>query len=421
MARLDRRRFGTLFGGTLAAGAVPTVATAQAKPIRIGFAMSVTGALAAAGKSAVLAAQIWREKVNGEGGLLGRPVEIVSYDDQSNPALVPPIYTKLLDIDRVDLLLSGYATGQIAPSLPIVMQRRKLLMALHALSINNEFKYDRYFHVVPYGPDKATWMAGYMGLADQISPAPKSIGLLYADAEFALNSIDGIKKAAAARGMRITFEQRFPGSLVDMSALVRSMKSADPEVAVVFTYPQQSAAFVRAVDEIGLGPSMKLVGGQMVGLQFAPLLESLGPLLNGFVTFHFYVPEPTLDSPATRGFLDLYQARAAQEGVDLLGFYVPTYAYARLQVLQRAVEATGSLDDGKLAAYIAANQFDTVVGPVRFGPNGERDKAGALFVQFQGVKAGGVEQFKGPGREVVVGPADLASGKLRYPFAAARS
>lgn len=422
MKSIDRRTFGNLMGGSLLAGALTSGGQAQGEPpLRIGFAMSVTGPLAAAGKSANLATEIWKEKVNSQGGLLGRPVEIITYDDQSNPALVPAIYTKLLDIDKVDLLLSGYATNQIAPSLPIVVQRRKLLLSLHALAINDEIKYDRYFHIVPYGPDKTTWMAGFVDLVDQIVPAPKSVGFLYADAEFAQNSIGGVRKATASRGLEVVYDQKFPGTLVDMSTLVRGLKAADPEVAIVFTYPQQSAGFVRAVSEIGLGPKMKLVGGQMVGLQFAPLLEILGPALNGFVTFHFYVPEVTLDSPVTRRFLDLYQNRASKEGVDLLGFYIPTFAYARLEVLQQAIEATKSFEDGKLAEYIASSAFDTVVGPVRFGRNGERDEARALFVQFQGVKGGELDQFKAAGRQVVVGPPSLASGKLKQPFSGARS
>lgn len=421
MSIINRRQLNAALSASVLAGALPKTATAQQQPTRIGMSMSSTGSLAAAGKSALVAGEIWRRRVNEAGGLLGRPVEFVTYDDQSSPSLVPAIYAKLLDIDKVDLLLSGYATNQIAPALPIVIQRRKLFLALHGLANNDEFRYDRYFHVVPYGPDKATWLAGFMALTEQITPAPKTIGFLYADAEFAQNSIEGLRKEAVARQLKVAYEQRFPSTIVDMSALVRGLKAADPDVIVVLTYPQQSAAFVRSVSELGLGPNLKLVGGQMVGLQLAPLLETLGPSLNGFTTFHFYVPEPTMDSLATREFLDTYQAQAAREGVDQLGFYVPTYAYARLQVLQQAVTATGSLNDGKLAEYIAKTIFDTVVGPIRFGKNGERPEAGALFVQFQGVIGNDLNQFKKAGREVIVGPPAVASGKLKFPFSTARS
>src|SRR3989440_5337608 len=100
------------------AGAGAFVARA-ADPIKIGFGMALTGGLSANGKPALLALQIWKDDINRKGGLLGRPVELVFYDDQTNPATVPGIYSKLLDVDRVDLVISGYGTNLIAPLLPI--------------------------------------------------------------------------------------------------------------------------------------------------------------------------------------------------------------------------------------------------------------------------------------------------------------
>ena len=100
-----------MFGATPAARAE--------NPITIGFGMALTGGLAPNGKAALLAMQIWEEEINAKGGLLGRPVKLVYYDDQSNPSTVPGLYTKLLDVDKVDLVVSGYATNMIAPALPV--------------------------------------------------------------------------------------------------------------------------------------------------------------------------------------------------------------------------------------------------------------------------------------------------------------
>src|SRR6266481_2890046 len=97
-----------------------------AEPITIGFGMALTGGLAAGGKTALLAMQIWQDDVNAKGGLLGRQVKLVYYDDQTNPATIPGIYTKLLDIDNVDLIVSGYGTNLIAPAMPIAIQKDRL-------------------------------------------------------------------------------------------------------------------------------------------------------------------------------------------------------------------------------------------------------------------------------------------------------
>src|SRR6202035_676442 len=125
-------------------------------PIRIGFSLALTGPLAPNGKQALLGAKIWEEEINGKGGLLGRPVKLIFYDDQSNPSQVPGIYTKLLDVDKVDLVVGGYATNMNAPAMPVVMQKNKTFISLFALDVNAEFKYPKYFSVLPTGPETKT-------------------------------------------------------------------------------------------------------------------------------------------------------------------------------------------------------------------------------------------------------------------------
>src|SRR5581483_8754541 len=150
---VGRRRF--LSSTAALAGAALLAATPSfaAGPLRIGFGMSLSGALAPGGKQCLLAMEIWKDEVNGKGGLLGRPVELVYYDDQSNPSNVPSLYAKLIDIDKVDLLVSPFATNQIAPAMPIVIEKKLVYMALFGTGVNDAFKYDRYFQILPNGPE----------------------------------------------------------------------------------------------------------------------------------------------------------------------------------------------------------------------------------------------------------------------------
>ena len=140
----------TVTGFLLAVFAVSCFGDAGAqgpKPIKIGFGMALTGGLAGNGQGALLAMQIWKDDVNKAGGLLGRPVELVYYDDQTNPATVPGIYSKLLDVDKVDLVVSGYGTNLIAPAMPIMIERKLLFMGLFGLGNNQKHKYSRYFQI----------------------------------------------------------------------------------------------------------------------------------------------------------------------------------------------------------------------------------------------------------------------------------
>src|SRR5215470_2930135 len=156
-----------------------------AEPITIGFGMALTGGLAAAGKSALLAMQIWRDDVNAKGGLLGRPVKLIYYDDQSNPATVPGIYTKLLEVDKADLIVSGYGTNLIAPAMPVAIQHDRLFLGLFGLAVNSEFHYPRYFSMLPTGPDpKHAASEPFFKVAMAANPKPKTIALLAEDAEY---------------------------------------------------------------------------------------------------------------------------------------------------------------------------------------------------------------------------------------------
>src|SRR5436190_21268787 len=110
--------------GVTALASLPTIASAQSgEPIKIGFGMALTGPLAANGKQALLGMKIWEEETNAAGGLLGRPVKLIYYDDQSNPSTVPGIYTKLLDVDKVDLVVGGYATNMVAPAMAVGVEK----------------------------------------------------------------------------------------------------------------------------------------------------------------------------------------------------------------------------------------------------------------------------------------------------------
>ena len=137
----------------LLVGVLGSVAPLQAQePIKIGFGVSLTGGLASSGKAHLLSKQIWAEEINAKGGLLGRPVRLIYFDDQTNAANVPGIYSKLMDVDKVDLLM-GHATNLIVAAMPHIMARKKMVMVLLALGSNAEFTYPKYFQSAPFGPD----------------------------------------------------------------------------------------------------------------------------------------------------------------------------------------------------------------------------------------------------------------------------
>jgi branched-chain amino acid transport system substrate-binding protein len=392
---------------------------AAAQPITIGFAEALTGGLAAVGKSGILAMQIWAEDINARGGLLGRPVKLVFYDNQSNPANVPGIYVKLLEIDRVDLVVSGYSTNMTAPAMPVIMGHDKLFISLFCLAVNSEFHYPRYFSMLPAGPDpKHAFSQEYFNLAMTLTPKPKTVAIVAADAEFARNASDGARDNAKAAGLKIVYDGTYPPTTADYSPIVRAVRAVNADIIYVASYPPDTAGILRAASEIGL--EAQLFGGGMVGVATAALKTQLGPLLNGVVVQQNWVPAPTLQFPGVMDFLARYQAKAAAAGVDPLGVFLPPWAYARMQVMQQAIEAAGSIDEAKLAVYFGSHTFKTVIGDVTFGKNGEWAAPRMIVTQFQNIKGNSLEQFKDPNSEVVLLPGEFRSGKLIYPYRSTR-
>jgi branched-chain amino acid transport system substrate-binding protein len=408
--------------GVAATAALSLAGKAQAQsdaPIRIGFGMALTGGLAAGGKAALLAYQIWQEEVNAKGGLLGRKVELVFYDDQSSPAAVPAIYTKLMDVDKVDLVISGYGTVPTAAAMPIIVQRKRLFFSLFALAVNDQFNYDRYFQIQANGPNaKTEFSNGFLQLAMTLNPKPQTMAITGADAEFSHLALEGARENAKKLGLKIVYDRTYPPATIDFIPIMRGMKASNPDLIFVASYPPDTAGLVRAAHEVGI--TVKMFGGGTVGLQFAALKTQLGPLLNNMVSFDMYVPEPTMKFPGTEQFLTRYRERAAAAGVDPLGLYIPPFAYAEMQILEQTIKAVGSLDEGKLADHIHMATFPTVVGDLKFAANGEWAEPRILLVQYQGIQGNDVEQFKQPGKQVVLYPPVYKSGELKVPFDSTR-
>ncbi|HZP69485.1 MAG TPA: amino acid ABC transporter substrate-binding protein [Pseudolabrys sp.] len=402
---------------TLVAGGMFIVSGAQAQnkePIKIGFSMALTGPLAPNGKQALLGAKIWEEEVNKKGGLIGRPVKIVYYDDQSNPSTVPGIYTKLLDVDKVDLVVGPYATAMIAPAMPVVISKNKVFIGLFGLAVNSKFNYPKYFSMLPSGPDtKPAFTDGFFQVAAQ--QKLKTVALAWSDLEFSKNACEGARENAKKYGQKIVYDKSYPGNTTDFTPIVRALQAANADAVVICSYPLDSVGMVLAIKELGYKP--KMLGGAMVGLQATVFKNKLGPALNGIINYETWVPSQA--TPATNEFLKIYQAKAGAEGVDPLGYYLGTWGYAYLEMLGNAIKATNSINDDKIADYLRSHTIKTIMGDITFGKGakGEWAKSRMLQVQYHGIKQGaGLETWKGMDYQTVLTPADLKTGNVIFPY-----
>src|ERR671925_368068 len=408
---VTRRKVLGAVGATALAANLPRRAFAQQGPVKIGMSMPQTGSLGAGGQAALVALRLWVDDVNQKGGLLGRKVELIAYDDQTNPANTPGIYTKLLDVDRVDLLIAPYGTVPTAPIMPLVKQRGLLLMGNFSFQVNAKVQHDMWFNNSPWN-DASSWSDGFIRAGQKAGA--KTIAILAADQEFAQNLANGARELAKKANMKSVYDQNYPPTTTDFSSLIRSLRAAKPDMVFVMSYPNDSVAIVRAVNEIGVGSQVQIFGGGMVGLQFTPIMTSLGSLLNGVLNYNSYVPG--MKYPGIEDFLKRYAERAKEAKVDPLGFYLPPFNYAIGQMLEQAVNGTRSLDHKQLAAYLRKNEMKTVVGPIRYDKMGEWANPRVVKAQFRGVVDKDMEQFRKAGKQVVVYPEAYKTGDVISPF-----
>src|SRR5437868_3977567 len=224
--------------------------------------------------------------------------------------------------------------------------------------------------MLPFGPEPVkTFAEGWFDLAAAQNPKPKTVAIVATDAEFQHKAAQSARDHAKRTGMDVVYDRAYPPNTVDFAPIVRAVQAAHPEVVYISSYPSDTVGILRSVGELGL--DAKLLGGGLAGLQAAAIKMQLGAAANGVVNTDLWEPVATMQFPGVMDFIKKYQARAPAEGVDLLGYFLPPFAYSELQILGDAIAATNSLDEDKLAQYMHSHALHTIMGHITFGPDGE--------------------------------------------------
>src|ERR1051326_4912368 len=398
---------------------ISNAAAQKGEPIKVGLSLALTGAGASPSKVINTALDIWRDDVNAKGGLLGRPVQLVILDDQSTPANVPNIYTKLITVDKVDLLLGPYGTNFVAPAMPAIIQNKKMTISFTAIGINDKFNYDKYFSMVSVGPEGVNaFSIGFFDMAAAQNPKPQTVAILAAAAEFAQSAAQGAREQIKKHGMKLVYDQSYPPSTTDFAPVMRAVQAANADIVYIGAYPPDNVGIIRAANEIGLSP--KMFGGAMIGMLVTPIKVQLGPLANGIIVGENFAAAMAPKISGAADFLQRYHAKASAAGIDPLGFAWGPFAYSAGQTLAQAVTETKSLDHDKIAAYPPKARFKTVAGDFSFAKNGEGAKAPAGWTQVQNAQPNNLDQFRDGKAQPIVWPPGSKTGNLIYPYADAR-
>jgi branched-chain amino acid transport system substrate-binding protein len=389
------RVFGVLVASYLIAfaalAATPTSAPPPVvTPIKIGVTTSLTGAIANFGVEQQRGMKMWEKDVNNRGELLGRPVELVLYDDASSAANVTQLYEKLITQDKVDFLISPY-TSNLTLAAAAVAEKYGVPMVSVASSAD-------------------IWNRGYRNVFGLYTPAHsnmdpvidlakerglKTIAVVYLDDDFPRHVAEGVRQRAAADGLTVVLDQQYSNDLTQMPALAQKVAAANADVVVVASYMDDAVAFAQAAKAAGVKPKLMAYSG-------APALQEFGQRLGvANIQGVLSTVQWSRDVRVPGGF-DL--AFRYEREYNMYPSYDAAGGYAAGQVLEAAIRLAGTTDHDKVRDELAVLKFRSILGNYRVDATGLQTAKSTYLVQWQDDHIS------------LVYPPDVARWKLLYPY-----
>ena len=372
-------------------------------PIRIGASLSQSGVYAALSQNQVgRGYPLCVKHTNDKGGVLGRKLELVLEDDQSQPATAARIYEKLITQNKVDLVLGPYGSPMTEPVADVTEKYRMPLVAGSATT--SIFKKGRKFIFMVPSPGEI-YLEGLIDMAAK--RGLKTVAVIHEDTLFPTTSAQGAVELAKRKGLQVVLVEAYPKGTADFTRILAKVRVANPDVLAAGTYFEDAVAITRQLKELNVNPKMY---GVTIGGALPRFYELLGRTAEFVYGNSPWEPElATLRAgglipvarqyPGAREFVEAHNRE--YPGADLS--YQTATGYAGCQVLTEAVKRAGSLDREKIRDAILKLDFNTVFGPFKVDPDGLQIAHKMLMLQWQ------------DGKKVIVWPDELAPGKPRFP------
>jgi branched-chain amino acid transport system substrate-binding protein len=334
--------------------------------ITIGASTSKTGSYAAASEQELQGVQFAVSQINAHGGVLGKKLKLIVYDDKSDPGTAVRLYTRLITKDRVDALLGPYSSA-IGQAVAPLAEKFKMPMIQKGATEDPIFASTKY-NVQATVPVSVFWaplpkLASSMGL--------KRWALLNPSA--AADSCDSVQKQVQQLGMQVVYRKAYPITNTDFSSLVLGAKRATPQVVMSCSYVPDSVALTKELNQQGVDPKLLAEAGGPVLPEFK---QSVGPLADGVIASTLWWP--TLKTPGNAAFVSGFKARTGEAPN-----YYAAQSYAAVQVLAAAIRKAGGVgDQEKLNQLLHTMTLPTIMGTYKVNPTGLQVGWGAYLLQW---------------------------------------
>ena len=397
--------FGKAFiaGVIIFAPSIGPVAVAEAQPpIRIGASLALTGAYAALGQNQNRGYQLCVRRTNDKGGVLGRKLELVLYDDWSDPATAVRLYEKLVTQDRVNLILGPYGSP-ITEAVADVAEKYRMPMVTHAAT-TSIFKKGRRFVFMVLSPAEV-FLEGLVEMAAK--NGLRTVALINEDTIATKAIVQGTIELAKKKGLEVVLVEGYPKGNIDFSTILAKVRAANPDVLGAATYFDDAVAITRQMKQLNVNPRMYAV---TVGGDLPKFYEVLGK--DAEFTYGASLWDPELVAlragglipiarqyPGAREFVESHKKEFPRADLS----YQTAAGYAICQILIEAIKRAGSLEGARVREAILKMDLNTVFGPFKVDQDGFQVAHKTVMFQWQ------------DGKKVIVWPEEIAPGKPRFP------
>lgn len=378
-----------LVGATLVAAAPASFA---ATPIKVGIALSMTGNLADSADHYRKAIELWRDEVNARGGLLGRPVELLIYDERSDPATAARLYEKLITDDKVDLLVAPWGSASTATATAVAEKHKRLIINAGGAS---EKVHQRGFR---YSVQSASPISAYVeGVAPLMSKyGAKTVALVSRDFNAARDMASEIEKVAKTGAVQVVSSEYFPAGTSDFSSSIAKARQQNPDAWISIAYPNEAIEMIKQFRATNYLPKFFISNG----VSQEDFVKSTGK--EGEFAIGISLYEPSVKTKGNEAFVKAFSAKYGYEP----GYYAG-FGYSGVTVLEEAVKAAGSLDQTKLRNVLDTLEIDTVMGHFKIDPKtGTQLGAKGLLVQIL------------KGKREIIWPEELKTAEAVLPLPA---
>ncbi len=379
-----------LLVGLLALAAPPEAAAQQKAPIKVGASLSLTGQLSRSGVEQEHGYKLWLEDVNARGGILGRPVELVLYDDKSDPATGAKLYEKLITVDKVDLVIGPYSSP-VTFAVSAITEKYQMPMLATGAAARNIF--ERGFK---YSFQVATLSEYYMTGAIEIAAkhGGKTMVAVAENTLFTQECAQGARDHAKKHGMQVLHYEEYSRGATDLAPLILKSKRLNPDLFIGCTYLPEAILLTRQMKDLDFAPR---AFGFSVGVALPDYAKSLGR--DAEAVFGSSQWEPSVRLPGAREFAEKYKKKFNSEPS-----YHAAQGYVGGLIMERGVNETQSLDKERIRNFLAKLDTTTLYGRYKVSDTGLQIGKPAFLIQIQ------------EARKVIVWPDEAAEAKYIYPF-----